>query len=303
MAIVRLSGNVRETLEAALRLIGGFHLGSLPIYIKPNLCAETDPEGGANIGVGFLRGVIDLILKQKSAASIKIIESDSSDKHADKAFVSIGYTQLIDEYSKDRLSLVNLTKEPKETVSLDGLYLKRVELPRILLQPHFLISVAKAKTHDLTEITGVLKNQFGCLPDPRKSSYHHHIHEVIVDLNRVVRPDLCIVDGSVCMEGVVEGRLRSLGAVICGYDPVATDATLARVMGLDPYGIRHLMLAWRAGLGTLEPRVVGESVERVAIKVHRPSTAVKTVSRLVPTSLRPMAKGVYYRFLARRGPD
>lgn len=212
----------------------------------------------------------------------------------------MGYTQLIDKYSKDRLSLVNLTKEPTETISFNGLYFKSIALPRILLQPHSLISVAKAKTHGLTDITGILKNQFGCLPDPNKASYHNHINEVIVDLNRIIPPALCIVDGSVCMEGVVRGRRRNFGVIICGYNPVTTDATLALAMGFNPYKIRHLALAQKMRLGALEPRVVGESVKHVAIRVRRPSTAVKVISRLVPTALRPIAKEVYYRFLARR---
>ncbi|MEM3736862.1 MAG: DUF362 domain-containing protein [Candidatus Bathyarchaeia archaeon] len=295
VAIVRLTGDTRVAIEKALKLLGGLHIGNLPIYIKPNLCAETDVEGGANVSSLFLRNLIALLLNHHRNASIKIIESDSSGKNADRAFEKMGYTQLVEEFGGGHLSLVNLSKEPTETIDLGGLYFKSLTLPRILLKPHYLITVAKAKTHGLTEITGALKNQFGCLPNPKKSSYHPHINEVIVDLNKILPPSLCIVDGSVCMEGVTRGKLWRLGVVICGYDPVAVDATLTRVMGLNPFEIKHLLLANREGLGIMDPSLVGEPLENVAIKVRRPSLIVKLASRLIPDSFYPLVEGFYRR--------
>ncbi len=68
---------------------------------------------------------------------------------------------------------------------------------------NYFSSVAVAKTHGLTNITGVIKNLFGLLPRKNKSFYHPHINDVIIDLNRFVKLGLCIVDAIVGMEGVV----------------------------------------------------------------------------------------------------
>jgi uncharacterized protein (DUF362 family) len=72
------------------------------------------------------------------------------------------------------------------------------------------------------------------------------------------------------MEGVFYGNLKKLGVLICGYNVVATDATLARVMGFDPLKIKHMVLSERYGLGTLNPVTLGEKIESVAMKFRKP---------------------------------
>ena len=44
------------------------------------------------------------------------------------------------------------------------------------------------------------------------------------------------------------------GLMLAGADQVAVDATIARLMGLDPFEIPFLRLAHEAGLGTADAR-------------------------------------------------
>jgi uncharacterized protein (DUF362 family) len=149
------------------------------------------------------------------------------------------------------------------------------------------------KTHELTEITGALKNQFGCLPRKDKVVYHPHINKAIVDANRLIQPDLCIIDGRVGLEGVTTGRIVELGVMIAGRSATSTDAVMARVMRFDPEKIGHLRLSQDVGLGSLHPEVVGERVESVAKRFHRPSRIVSTVGRHIPSHFLPLARAVY----------
>ena len=82
-----------------------------------------------------------------------------------------------------------------------------------------------------------------------------------------MRPDFAIVDGIVGMEGngPIQGTPKPAGVLILGDDPVAVDATCARVMGLEPERIDYLA---KAGvlLGHLQTgkiRQLGESVAGV----------------------------------------
>jgi len=131
--------------------------------------------------------------------------------------------------------------------------------------------VALAKTHDLTMITGALKNLFGLLPRKDQNFYHPDIHEVILDLNRMFRSSLCLIDGRVGLEGVISGSPRKLGCLILGRNPVSVDATMARVMGFDPERIRHIVEAERHGLGSLDPEVVGDDPEDSLVEFKTPS--------------------------------
>jgi hypothetical protein len=51
-----------------------------------------------------------------------------------------------------------------------------------------------------------------------------------------------IADGITAMEGngPLQGSARQLGKIVLADDPVAADATCARLMGFDPQRVRHL---------------------------------------------------------------
>jgi len=223
------------------------------------------------VSVQFMRALLDEILG-KGYFPIRIVESNSTGKCIDKAFDDLGYSQLAEEYRArgHDVSLVNLSTEPTKTVPFNGLYFKEVKFPKILLGQRFFISVAKAKSHDMTHVTGAMKNLFGCLPEKDKAMYHRFIDKVIVDLNAIIKPDLNIVDARVGMEGVYTGKLIRLGVLLCGRNSLCVDATLAKVMGFDPLKIKHIALAERQGLGMIHPKVIGEQVESVATKFQKP---------------------------------
>ncbi len=134
----------------------------------------------------------------------------------------------------------------------------------------YFVSVAVAKTHYLTFVTGTMKNLFGLLPRKDQSFYHASINEVVVDLNRLVGPDLCIVDARMGLEGWEGPKTRRLNTFILGSEPVSVDATMARVMGFKPERIRHLMEAEKYDLGTLNPKVLGKNLKSTIVKFKPP---------------------------------
>ncbi|HKN60037.1 MAG TPA: DUF362 domain-containing protein [Candidatus Acidoferrales bacterium] len=147
--------------------------------------------------------------------------------------------------------------------------LKRLYLPAAVLRADFVVSMPKLKTHHWAGVTLSLKNMFGIVPGhcygwPKNILHWAGISKAILDLNSTVRPDFAIVDGIVGMEGngPTQGQPKASDVLVMGDDPVAVDATCARVMGLVPERIDYLR---RAGLllgniGEEKIELIGEGV-------------------------------------------
>jgi uncharacterized protein (DUF362 family) len=272
IALVKHKDDFRKTLSDGLGHIGGLLELKSPVIIKPNICTISDGTGYSVTDVRVVEAIARLILEADRDLVIKIVESDSQSKYAEKAFEKFGYSNLENTMSEEGfdVSLVNLSKSPLVKLDFKGRYFDSPQLPEILVNSHFFVSVAAAKTHYLTTITGALKNQFGVLPRKDQAFYHSSIDDVVIDLNRIIQPNLCIVDARVGVEGWNGPKTRPLGAFIMGYMPASVDATMARIMGFDPSDIRHVMEASQQGLGRIDPEVMGESVESVQVTFNQP---------------------------------
>jgi uncharacterized protein (DUF362 family) len=273
VAIVKHEDNVGKSLEEGIRLLGGFGALQSPFIIKPNICADVVKTKFAVTDVEIVEALINLVLKEDRNLSIKIVESDSESKFADDAFEKFGYKSLEEKMGElgFDVSLVNLSHSPISPVKLDGLYFKNPELPTLITGSKYFVSIAVAKTHYLTFITGTLKNLFGLLPRKDQAFYHASIDAVIVDLNRLVKPDLSIVDARVGLEGWEGPKARRLDTFILGRNPVCVDAAMAKIMGFKPEKIRHLVEAQKLGLGSLNPKILGKSLKSTTVKFDPPS--------------------------------
>jgi uncharacterized protein (DUF362 family) len=273
VALVGCKDNFEEALGEAIELIGDIgDLGS-PLVLKPNICTGNDHTGCANVKVEAVEALVDRILEGGRDTEIRIVESDSMSKYADKAFERYGYRAFVERLSGEgvNISLHNLSGSQLEKIDYDGYYFNKPELPGVLADVGGFVSVALAKTHSLTMVTGALKNLFGLLPRKDQNFYHPDIHEVILDLNRMFKSGLCLIDGRVGLEGVISGNPREVGCLILGRNPVSVDSTMARVMGFDPGRIRHIVEAAGHGLGSLDPVVVGDDVESHVVEFKTPN--------------------------------
>jgi uncharacterized protein (DUF362 family) len=95
------------------------------------------------------------------------------------------------------------------------------------------------------------------------------VQSSILDINATLAmPRFNIVDGIVGMEGdgPIRGDARASGVLVFGSDPVAVDATAARLMMVEPNRVTYLREANRF-LGNLDEARIeqrGESIERFA---------------------------------------
>jgi len=165
------------------------------------------------------------------------------------------------EQLSDKIQFVDLNRDELRQVRLKAYYtgVDSLWLPVSVLSADVMVSMPKIKTHHWAGVTLSLKNMFGVVPGqkygwPKNLLHWHGIKESILDICATVPIHFVIADGVVAMEGngPLQGTTRALRKVVLANDPVAADATCARLMGFDPARIGHIAEAGRL-LGNLQP--------------------------------------------------
>jgi uncharacterized protein (DUF362 family) len=233
------------------------HIGSLDTFvnrndsvlIKPNVLLDMDYKTGAVTNPHVVKSLVRLA-REAGAGKITIAESSVVGCDTSKAFDKTGYTELA---SEENLELINLKKSSVIPMAIpNGKIFRRITLPEVIFKSDVIINVPVMKTHDMFPVTLGLKNMKGFLMDKDKKRFHvWGLAQAIVDLNKVVLPQITVIDGTVGMEGLgpANGTPVNLGLIISSYDTVAADSVASYVMGVDPETVKYIQLAGQQDLG------------------------------------------------------
>lgn len=186
---------------------------------------------------------------------------------------------------------------PTEAFFDQGVQNKKFTVAKAVTDCDGLVSLPKLKTHGFLKFTGSIKNQFGCVPGALKGEFHVKMPNAIdfahmlVDLNHWISPRLYVMDGIVAMEGNGPrgGNPRPMNLLLFSSDPVALDATVCRLLHLDPSLVPTTVFAQEAGCGTWvaeKIQLVGddfESFQQPDFQVER-CTRCGTCVRVCPVS-------------------
>ncbi|MBL8137486.1 MAG: DUF362 domain-containing protein [Acidobacteria bacterium] len=238
------------------------------VLLKPNL-VEYEPGTVINTHPSVVIGAA-VACRRLGAREVMVAEGPG---HRRDLEYLLGSTGLLEELESERVPFVDLNHDDVEAVPLRSWFttLGELALPQSLLRADIIVSMPKLKTHHWAGVTCSMKNLFGVVPGavygwPKNVLHFQGIHESILDIVATVRPQLAIVDGVVGMEGdgPILGTPKHAGVLLLGRDPVAVDATAARVMGLRPERIHYLAEAGHF-LGHLDAGKIpmrGERIER-----------------------------------------
>ncbi|OGO21902.1 MAG: hypothetical protein A2144_11865 [Chloroflexi bacterium RBG_16_50_9] len=134
-----------------------------------------------------------------------------------------------------------------------------------------IINLPALKTHYLTTVTLAMKNLKGCLKWEDKPLFHQpDLSRAVVELNKIVRPALNIIDGT--------NRKHGGGLLIASTDIVAADTVGCALMGIDPAKVRMITLGAAAGLGESDItriEILGEELRQLKFKVKLPQEQLK----------------------------
>jgi uncharacterized protein (DUF362 family) len=260
---------VRSTVKKSLDLIGGLDSLVSPgdrVLVKPNFIAPYHYTTGATTSPHVIRALCELV-KEAGARKVSIADGSAVGSKTEEVFIVTGLSELS---AKIGAGLVNLKKSRTVYMGIpNGKVFRRLKIPEAVMEADVIINAPVMKTHDVFPATLGLKNMKGVLQEKDKKRFHKWgLAQSIVDLNKLVLPQVTVLDGTVGMEGMgpSHGTPANLGIIISSFDTVAADSVAAAVMGIDPLEIEYVKLAFEQGLGCADLsqiEIVGLPIEEV----------------------------------------
>lgn len=227
------------------------------VVIKPVL-GSSGWLAGTSTSPWQLEGVVRK-LQAQGVKRLIAAQDKSQVRQAYTAENNNKLTYVFDKYSVEDLHLYEpevewTIYEPKaDMLVLHDVYPEGVEIPKFMIgQPVVELPALEA---------GAMAAAAGYLADGLKAFAPDQIDRALVDLltiQREIHPNLLVVaDGTLLAGG------READLILASTDPVAIDALVARMRGIDPLSIESIRLAHELGLGVGDPdkiEIVGDQL-------------------------------------------
>ncbi len=293
VALQRCSSYARDAVVAAVRAclapLGGMAAFVKPgqrVLLKPNLLMAAPPDKAASTHPALVEAAIILVHEAGGIASV----GDSPAIGAVAAAVQATGIKAVCE--RHGVALADFTYESAFECA-DNLIARRINLARALAECDVLISLPKLKTHVQMVLTCAVKNQFGLVTGIQKSAWHFRMQQraafadLLVDLNRLARPALAIVDAIVAMhgDGPSSGEPIPVGLVMASADVTALDVVACRIVGLDPQQVPTIAAAQRRGWGAgsmAQIALSGPPLDELVVPGFRQVSNLTSVVQLLP---------------------
>jgi len=231
--------------------MGGFVARGQTVVVKPNIGWDRKPEQAANTSPEVVREVV-LMCLEAGAARVKVFDRTCNDPR--RCYASSGIAAALEALGDARVEVTQLDERRfRKVAAPDALLLKNWAYYEDVLDADRFINVPVAKHHSASGLTIGMKNVMGVIGGNR-ATLHRKLPEALVDMNRVVRSHLTVVDATrvLVANGPQGGRLEDVQAfetVLASEDVVAADAVAASLFGKSARELRYLQLAQEQGLG------------------------------------------------------
>ncbi len=262
------SHDLESILHSGLEL---FHLDlrGKTVLLKPNL-VDYIPGNHINTHPFVVSAAVECF-RRLGAKNVLVGEGPGHQRDTELVLLESGFSEKLRQL---KVAFVDLNRDELIMTPLLATYMgmKRLWLPRTVLEADFVVSMPKVKTHHWSGVTLSMKNMFGVVPGtkygwPKNILHWKGIQESILDVCATVPVHFVIADAIVAMEGngPLNGHPRALNRIVLADDPVAADATCARLMGLDPTRITHIRIG-----AQFVGNVASEHIDQVAEAVCAP---------------------------------
>lgn len=252
-------GNLKDSILEAVGLIGGFKkfikVGEV-ILLKPNF--NTADPFPASTDKEFLKTIVELVY-ECGAKSVIIGDSSTYYLNTRKVMEKMGIFELQNMDPPPKIYVFEERKWVKKEVP-NGKYLKNVLVPKVLDEVDKLILLPCLKTHFQARFTGSLKLSVGFMkPSQRIIMHLKNLQEKIAELNKIIRPNLIIMDARKCFinRGPSQGELREPRLILASEDRAAIDIEGIRIIqsfpgnsltGIDPTELPQIKKAVEFGI-------------------------------------------------------
>jgi len=222
------------------------------ILIKPNLNNDLNAITGNSTD---LRIIVSVLKSLKKRGYKNIILADGPNCGINHVGIDVLKRLGIKKIGKIFNVIVkNLNYDKSKVIKLG---FSTVEVSKNCLDADFIINLPKIKTHKEAGITVACKNYMGCFKGVEKRKIHNNLPANIVKMNEIIKTNLIIADGLICMEGngPGDGIPKNVGIILSGHNPFIMDFLVSKLIGLDYKRIRFLMIARKKGYITKEDEV------------------------------------------------
>jgi len=259
---------VRGADRAAMFATGIAALGGMDAYIKPGDCVLIKVNAvfaspavlGATTHPELLAAVAGACFK---AGAAKVSVTDNPINSPEGCFEISG---LSGAAAQTGARIILPKAQLFSPVSLPGARLIKdwPVLTGAFAGVNKVISLAPVKDHHRAGASMLLKNMYGLLGG-RRNVFHQDINGIIAELAVLLKPTLCVLDGTVSMmtNGPTGGSLSDLkatGMLVVGTDPVAADAFGAELLGRTLSDLPYLRMAQAAGAGTADYKTLDPAI-------------------------------------------
>lgn len=235
-------GPLAAAIDHLLEPFGGFGALVRPgmtVFLKPNLLSAKGPGSAAVTHPA----VLEAVAAGCRGRGARVVIGDSPPltmKRIEDFWEKTGYREVADRTGS---TLLALEQEPGREIVLDG---PRgplsVRITDWYWRADLVINLAKLKSHNLTVLTGAVKNHFGLVPGLLKAQLHLRLPRaadfgaMIADLAATVPMHLHLLDGITGMdgEGPAGGRPIPTNCLLAARDPVTVDLGMGAIAGVEP---------------------------------------------------------------------
>jgi uncharacterized protein (DUF362 family) len=241
--------------------------GKRRIFIKPNL---SHPEylPGVVTSPELMQELVGLLRDGNS--EVIVGESNGFNYPCWTAFEKTGVEAAV---KKAGGTVINLSEDKVVEVKFQGnTPLKRLFLPKTILDADAVVDLPLMKTHEFTAYSGAIKNLFGCVPSNRRIYLHPYLPEVFYRLYTLFKPQLTIMDARIGIEGngPTKGKPVKMDLILTGNDVLAIDITATKVMMLNWKETYLNYIAKKTGLREEDIQVEGLPIAEVARRFEPP---------------------------------
>ena len=263
--IFRAKDDISEIVKEAVANSG--LRGKHKIFIKPNL---SHPEylPGVVTSPELMQQLVGLLRDGNS--EVIVGESNGFNYPCWTAFDKTGAQAAVKAAGGN---VINLSEEKLVEVKFQGnTPLKRLFLPKTILDADAVVDLPLMKTHEFMVYSGAIKNLFGCVPSNKRIYLHPYLPEVFYRLYTLFKPQLTIMDARTGIEGngPTKGKPVKMGLLLTGNDALAVDITAAKVMMLDWKETYLKYIADKTGLRENDINVEGLPIAKVEHRFEPP---------------------------------
>lgn len=263
--IFRAKDDVSSILKEAVSNSG--LRGKRKIFIKPNL---SHPEylPGVVTSPELMQQLVGLLRDGNS--EVVVGESNGFNYPCWTAFDKTGTEAAVKEAGG---TVINLSEDKVVEVKFQGnTPLKRLFLPKTILDADAVVDLPLMKTHEFMVFSGAIKNLFGCVPSNKRIYLHPYLPEVFYRIYTLFKPQLTIMDARTGIEGngPTKGKPVKMNLMVTGDDALAVDIIAAKIMKLD-WKVTYLQyIANKTGFLEEKIRVEGLPISSIAHRFEPP---------------------------------